>query len=176
MPITAINSTSALVAIDIQKGIVALPTVHAAQGVVDNVVRLVRAFREKERPVVLVRVGWSQGGHDAIKARTQTPAPNPSQFPPGFSDYVDALEADPERDVLIVKRQWGAFYGTDLDLATSIGVESTARDAFERSYNLTFASDAMTDRDPGAHDRSLEVIFPRIGEIGTTSEIIAKLT
>ena len=92
--------------------------------------------------------------------------------------------------MLIQKRQWGAFYGTDLDLqlrrrgiskivlrgiATSIGVESTARDAWERSYNLTFASDAMTDLYADAHERSLSIIFPRIGEIGTTDEILGKL-
>ena len=91
---------------------------------------------------------------------------------------------------MILKHQWGAFYGTDLELqlrrrgvtdivlcgvATSIGVESTARDAYELGLNLTFASDAMTDRDSGAHDRALEVIFPRIGEIGTTAEILELL-
>jgi nicotinamidase-related amidase len=88
------------------------------------------------------------------------------------------------------KRQWGAFYGTDLDLqlrrrgvtnivlcgiSTSIGVESTARDAYERNYNLTFASDAMTDTNADAHDRSLRIIFPRMGEIGTTDEILENL-
>ena len=60
-------------------------------------------------------------------------------------------------------------------IATSIGVESTARDAWERNYNLTFASDAMTDRDSSAHERALEVIFPRIGEIGTTADVLAML-
>jgi nicotinamidase-related amidase len=89
-----------------------------------------------------------------------------------------------------VTREWGAFYGTDLELqlrrrritnivlggiSTSIGVESTARDAWERSYNLTFASDAMTDTNADAHDRSLRLIFPRIGEIGTVAEILEKV-
>ena len=59
--------------------------------------------------------------------------------------------------------------------ATSIGVESTARDAWERAYHLTFASDAMTDRVPEAHARALDVIFPRLGELGTTDEILSAL-
>ncbi len=78
------------------------------------------------------------------------------------------------------------YHGTDLDLqlrrrgitnivlcgiSTSIGVESTARDAWERGYNLTFVRDAMTDRSLEAHERSFEIIFPRIGEIGTVAEI-----
>jgi nicotinamidase-related amidase len=189
MPITAINATSALVVIDIQKGIVAMPTVHPVQAVVDNVVRLVEAFRAKGRPVVLVHVGFSKGRPNAIKTRVQTPMPA-GDFPPSFSEFVDALGADPERDILILKHQWGAFYGTGLELqlrrrgvtdivlcgvATSIGVESTARDAYERSFNLTFVSDAMTDRIAEAHDRALEHIFPRIGEIGTTDEVLAQL-
>jgi nicotinamidase-related amidase len=189
LPITVIDSTSALVVIDLQKGIAKMPVVHPAADVIANAVRLVEAFRERERPVVLVRVGWRLDGTDAIKTRAQVPRPA-GGVPPEFMEFVDELEVDTARDIVIQKRQWGAFYGTDLDLqlrrrgvtnivlcgiATSIGVESTARDAWERSYNLTFAMDSMTDRDEGAHTRSLEVIFPRIGELGTTSEIIAKL-
>jgi nicotinamidase-related amidase len=60
-------------------------------------------------------------------------------------------------------------------VATSIGVESTARDAWERSYNLAFALDAMTDLNADAHERALKIIFPRIGELGTTDEILGKL-
>ncbi len=150
---------------------------------------LVAAFRAKKLPVALVRVGWSPDYGDALKTRVQAPPPA-ATIPPGFSDYVDALQADPARDILITKRQWGAFYGTELDLqlrrrgvtnivlcgiATSIGVESTARDAYERAYNITFAADAMTDVNGGAHDRALHIIFPRIGEVGTTAEILAHI-
>ncbi len=189
MPITALAPTSALVVIDIVNGIVAMPTAHPAAPVVDNVVRLVDAFRARARPVVLVTIGWSADHGDALKTRVQAPAPAGAR-PPHFFAYVEALHADPARDILITKRQWGAFYGTDLDLqlrrrgitdvvlcgiSTSIGVESTARDAWERGYNLTFAADAMTDMFADAHDRALARIFPRIGELGTTAEIVARL-
>jgi nicotinamidase-related amidase len=189
MPVTALDPNCALVAIDMQKGIVAMPAAHPVASVIANVVKLAAAFRAKHLPVALVHVGWSADGGDGLKSRVQAP-PSGSSFPLDFSAYIDALEADAARDILIVKRQWGAFYGTELDLqlrrrgvgnivlcgiATSIGVESTARDAFERSYNLTFASDAMTDRNADAHERAIEIIFPRIGEIGTTAEILEKL-
>jgi len=90
----------------------------------------------------------------------------------------------------VTKRNWGAFYGTDLDLqlrrrgvtqvvlagiATSIGVESTARAAHEHGYQVTLATDAMTDLDPEAHRNSIERIFPRLGERGTTDEVITLL-
>jgi nicotinamidase-related amidase len=189
MPITTLDLTTALVVIDMQKGILALPTIHPAAGVLARVVRLVDAFRMKERPVVLVRVGWSPSGGDTLKSRTQS-APVSGKRPADFFEYADELRADAQRDILVHKRQWGAFYGTDLDLqlrrrgvtnivlcgiSTSIGVESTARDAWERAYNLTFASDAMTDLSEEAHDRALQLIFPRIGEIGSVAEILALL-
>ncbi|MGA7356195.1 MAG: hydrolase [Candidatus Cybelea sp.] len=189
MPVTMLDPASALVVIDMQKGILAMPTVHPTARVLANVVRLVDAFRASQRPVVLVRVGWSPSGGDALKSRTQS-APVTAKRPADFFEYADELRADAQRDVLVHKRQWGAFYGTDLDLqlrrrgvtnivlcgiSTSIGVESTARDACERGYNLTFAPDAMTDLSDEAHDRALRLIFPRIGEIGTVAEILALL-
>jgi len=189
MPVTTLDPNTALVVIDMQKGILAMPTVQPPAAVLAKVVQLVRAFRERRRPVVLVRVGWRPDGADAIKTRNQVPAPT-GERPANFFEYADELEADASRDILVHKRQWGAFYGTDLDLqlrrrgitnvvlcgiATSLGVESTARDAWERSYTLTFASDAMTDRSAEAHERALQLIFPRIGEIGTVDEILALL-
>ncbi len=189
MPVSTLDPNTALVVIDMQKGIVAAPTIRPAADVLAKVVRLVDAFRAKNRPVVLVHVGWLASGADAIKSRNQS-GPLSRERPANFSEYADELHADPSRDVLILKRQWGAFYGTDLDLqlrrrgvtnivlcgiSTSIGVESTARDAWERSYNLTFAEDAMTDTNAEAHDRAVRIIFPRIGEIGTVEEILAKL-
>jgi len=189
MPVTAIDPHPALVVIDMQKGIVAMPTMHPVQSVIDNVVRLAGAFRARALPVVLVHVGWSADAGDVIKTRIAAQRPG-GALPADFSDYIDVLEADPQRDILVRKRQWGAFYGTDLDLqlrrrgvtnivmcgvSTSIGVESTARDAFERAYNLTFAADAMTDLNLDAHERALSIISPRIGEIGTTAEIVMQL-
>lgn len=95
-----------------------------------------------------------------------------------------------EGDIIVTKQQWGAFYGTDLDLqlrrrgvtqvvlagiATSIGVESTARSAHEHGYHVTLATDAMTDMSGEAHDNSVRRIFPRLGETGTTDEIVKLL-
>jgi nicotinamidase-related amidase len=61
-------------------------------------------------------------------------------------------------------------------VATSIGVEGTARDANVKGYNIAFVRDAMTDMEPGAHNNSLDIIFPRIGEIDTTDSVIAHLS
>jgi nicotinamidase-related amidase len=91
---------------------------------------------------------------------------------------------------VIFKRKWGAFYGTDLDLqlrrrglktivlcgiATEFGVESTARDAYERGYEQVFAEDAMTGRSAESHANSITHIFPRMGRVRSTEEIVAAL-
>lgn len=100
------------------------------------------------------------------------------------------LDCQPS-DIVILKRQWGAFYGTDLDLqlrrrglktivlcgiATEIGVESTARDAFERGYEQVFAEDAMTGRNAESHANAIGHIFPRMGRVRGTEEIVAALS
>ena len=188
MPVTALDERTALVVIDLQRGIAALETAHPAQEIIARSARLAKGFRDADLPVVLVNV-TSRPGLDMLQPRVQAQMPALKR-PPDFAQIVDEMEPDLERDILITKRQWGAFYGTELDLqlrrrkitgivmcgiATSIGVESTARDAYERGYNLTFASDAMTDMFQDAHDRALDRIFPRMGEIGTTEEILALL-
>jgi len=187
MPVTALDERTALVVIDIQRSVIGLATFTPTAGVVDRCSRLARAFRQTGQPVVLVNVELRP---EIMLAPRVDNKPPPRTFTPDFAKLADELEADPARDIFITKRQWGAFYGTELDLqlrrrkvtgivmcgiATSIGVESTARDAFERGYNLTFASDAMTDLFEDAHQNALNLIFPRIGEIGTTAEILAKL-
>jgi nicotinamidase-related amidase len=182
MPLTTLDANTALVVIDLQKGILSFPTAHSPAPVVERAGRLARAFREKGWPVVLVNVaGVAPGRTDAGRMNF---AP-----PPDWLEIVPEL--DPQAsDIRVTKRQWGAFHGTALDLelrrrgvtqivlcgiATSIGVESTARDAYERGYNVTLIVDAMTDMNPEAHESSLARIFPRLGETGTTDALLALL-
>jgi nicotinamidase-related amidase len=84
----------------------------------------------------------------------------------------------------------GAFYGTGLErilrrrgvtqvfvagVATSLGVESTARQAFDHGYNVVLVTDAMTDLDAEMHRNAVEKVFPRIGERSLTADVVAKL-
>ena len=111
-------------------------------------------------------------------------------LPPDWSELIPELDRQPS-DIVIFKRQWGAFYGTDLDLqlrrrglstivicgiATEFGVESTARDAYERGYQLIFAEDAMTGSTAESHANSVGRIFPRIGRVRSTAQIVAALS
>jgi len=186
MSATALDPKTALVVIDLQKGVSKLPTIHPFRDVVSNTVRLAEAFRRAHLPVVLVTVTFSADGADRVHSRTEVP-PRPMPTAPEFVQLVPELEPKPG-DILITKRQWSAFYGTELDLqlrrrqvtgivltgvATSIGVDSTARAAHERAYNVTFASDAVTDVDAAAHEFVMKKIFPRLGEVDSTDALLA---
>ena len=181
MPATALDQKTALVVIDLQKGVVAMPTAPPAGEVVAQAARLAAAFRRRGLPVVLVNVAGVAPG------RAEAPRPDVSAFPADWSDLVPELGAQPG-DHRVTKRSWGAFTGTDLleflkregvtqivltGVATSIGVESTARQAHELGFNVTLATDAMTDLRPEAHANSVGRIFPRLGETATTDEILA---
>ncbi|MFD7778890.1 hydrolase [Streptomyces sp. NPDC059753] len=189
MALTTLDERTALVVIDLQKGIVGAPTTpYTGAEVVARSVELADAFRSHGLPVVLVRVSAAADGADAVPGRNETQGRTGAR-PEGWDVIVDELSGHPE-DITVAKRNWGAFFGTDLDLqlrrrgitqvvmtgvATSIGVESSARAAHEHGYHVTLATDAMTDLDVEAHRNSIERIFPRLGETGTTEEIAALL-
>ena len=183
MALTTIDPTPALVVIDLQNGIVALPTAHPVADVIKRSANLAAAFRRHGFPVVLVNVdGGAPGRTDAApRAGGDRPA-----------DWTEVVaDLDPQADDLrVTKRTWGAFHGTTLDaqlkargvtqvvitgVSTSAGVESTARSAHEHGYHVVLATDAMTDTNADAHANSLERIFPRLGETATTAEVLAAL-
>jgi nicotinamidase-related amidase len=110
--------------------------------------------------------------------------------PPAGWDQIAQDLGPRDGDIVVTKRQWGAFYGTDLDLhlrrrgietivlggiATSIGVESTARDAFEHNYGLVVVDDAMADMTAEAHAFTCKHIFPRIARVRSTRQVLAAL-
>jgi nicotinamidase-related amidase len=187
--VTALDPSTALVIIDLQNAIVGAPMLpHTGPEVVARAVELVRAFRQRRAPVVLVRVTARADGSDATPGRNEIPT-QPGSLPEGWDAIVDDLAGHPD-DITVTKRTWGAFHGTDLDLqlrrrgvtqivlaglTTSIGVESTARAAYEHGYHVTLATDAMADLDPEAHRNSIQRIFPLLGQTGSTTEIVEML-
>jgi nicotinamidase-related amidase len=182
MPLTQLDTNAALIVIDLQKGIVGLPTVHPAAEIVGRAAQLARAFREHGLPVVLVNVtGRAPGRTDA--------GPPKFSLPHDWSELVPELEQRPS-DHLVSKQRIGAFIGTSLDdylrqrgvtqvfmtgVSTSAGVESTARSAYDFGYNVVFVTDAMTDRDADSHRHSTEKVFPRFGETTTTDAVLTMM-
>jgi len=181
---------TAIVVIDLQKGIVGrqgIPLPIAT--VIANSARLLTAARQAGAQPVLVHVGGSPDGADRLTPPSDQASNAMAGLPPDWSDLIPELNRQPG-DIVVLKRQWGAFYGTDLDLqlrrrglttivlcgiATEFGVESTARDAYERGYQLVLAADAMTGLHAESHANAIERIFPRIGRVRTTEQIAVAL-
>ena len=179
MAVTTLDAVTALIVIDLQKGIVGLPTVHPIAEIVQRARLLTDAFRSYGLPVVLVNVtGRPPGRAEQVRI--------PRDLPSGFADFVPELSPQPG-DHIVSKQTAGAFTKTDLEnflrsrgvtqvvivgVATSMGVESTARQAHELGFNVTLAVDAMTDLDAALHVSSSTKIFPRLGETGSTQEIL----
>jgi nicotinamidase-related amidase len=188
MPVQTLDPRTALVLIDLQKGITAMPTVDPADQIVERAAALAQAFRERELPVVRVRVAFSPDGGDMLRSRVDAQPPATTRSA-DWAELREEIGTGPH-DIIITKRQWDAFFGTELDLqlrrrkitgivlggiSTSIGVESTARHGRELAYQIAIASDAVTDTVKAAHENSLQRIFPRLGQIDTSAAIIGAL-
>jgi nicotinamidase-related amidase len=181
--------STALVLIDLQRGITSgnlLP--NTAADVVARSAELAAAFRKHGALVVLVHVDAGPNGELFPRPEADNPRP-PFNVPPDWAELVPELNRQPS-DVVVTKHQPNAFYCTDLDvhlrrrnirtivlggIATNLGVESTARAAFERGYEQVFISDAMTARAEVLHTHTVTHILPTIGRVRTTSETIAAL-
>ena len=182
MALTTLDLKTALIVVDLQKGIVGPPLVHPIGEVIARACALADTFRERGLPVALVNVAGGAPG--------RTEQPRQTGFrPEGWADLIPELNRQPE-DIVVTKRTLGAFASTDLEaqlkargvtqvvvagVATATGVEATARQAYEQGFNVTLAIDATTDIRPEAHDYSIKNAFPRLGETGTSQEIIDRL-
>jgi nicotinamidase-related amidase len=181
--VTTLDPKTALIVVDLQRGVVGLPAAaHPMETVIRNSVRLLEAFRDRGLPVVLVNVSGAPAG------RTERASAG-GERPEGWDILIPELDQQPG-DHLVTKRTRGAFTGTDLEqylrgenvtqvvitgVATGAGVESTARHAHELGFNVTLATDAMTDMNADIHENSVLRIFPGLGETGTTDDILALL-
>jgi nicotinamidase-related amidase len=177
MPLTTLDATPALIVVDLQKGIAP----YADPSVIANNVALLAAFRAQGWPIALVNVAAGAPGRTE-----ENPAGGAHEIPAEAVELIPELGAT-EDDITVTKRTWGAFFGTDLHeqlqakgvtqvfvtgVATSIGCESTARQAHEHGYHVVTVPDAMGDLKPESHDAAIATVFPRLGQIATTAELL----
>ncbi|MCF1428326.1 MAG: hydrolase [Shewanella sp.] len=183
-------SSTALVLIDLQQGI--LPLVggpYSASDIIHKAAKLAQGFRSRDMPVFWVRVGWSNDFADALTQQVDKPSVI-TELPENWWHFPAELQVQPE-DIQIVKHQWGAFYGTNLDLqlrrrgidtlvlggvSTNIGVESTARSAWEHGYQLIIPEDLCAAADTQQHNSSFTYIFPRIAKVTYSQPLLASLS
>ena len=183
--ITELDKNTALILVDLQNSIIKQQLAHPIDKVLNNVNLLIDAFRKKELPIVAVNVNPNGAAWTKTRREVKSPAPAGDDWYK-LTDQINITETD----IHITKHTWNAFFETALNdqlkkrevtgivlagISTSIGVEGTARAASELGYNISFATDAMTDGKEEGHTRSIQLIFPRMGETGTTEDIIKAL-
>ncbi len=184
------KSTTALVIIDLQKGVASMDRAlapHSASSVIANAARLAESFRKNNMPIFLVHVEMSNA--ERLITITDDQGWNNNDLPKDWSEFVPELGRK-ESDIIITKKQWGAFYGTDLELqlrrrgiktlvmsgiSTNHGVESTSRFAYEYGFQQIFAEDAMTSMSAEMHNAAINIAFKRMGRVRSTDEILEAL-
>jgi nicotinamidase-related amidase len=144
MPLTTLDPSTALIVIDLQKGIVNGNFIHPIGEVIDRTRALIDVFRAKNLPLVLVNVAGRAPG------RTEQGPRSSQTFAEGWTDLLPQLDQQPS-DIVVTKRSWGAFATTDLErqlrvrgvtqvgvtgVATAGGVEATARQAYEQGVKI----------------------------------------
>jgi len=176
--------STALILVDIQKGLVGMPFAPlSADHLIASAEVLAAHFRGKNAPVVLVHMAFPSG---KPTGKTDFAFPLPPTMPPGWDEIVDTL-APQAGDIGVRKQGWGAFIGTDLDarlkskgidtviiagITTNFGVESTAREAAGLGYAVIFASDVMTTLSAAHQDFALQNVFPMLGRVRTSAQIM----
>jgi nicotinamidase-related amidase len=181
---------TALVVIDLQRGVAGRATApHTTDTVIANCACLAERFRSLGALVVLVRVSFSGDGLDRLNLPADAPGWGTAPPPSGWDKIVPEI-GPREGDLVITKRQWGAFYGTSLDLqlrrrgintivlggiATNFGVESTARDAYELGYTQILVEDAMASMTAELHAFPIDYVFPRLGLVRSTAQVLTAL-
>jgi nicotinamidase-related amidase len=178
---------TALVLIDLQNAIVGMnPVPHAAAQVVENSKKLADAFRVHGALVVYVRVDLN----DFMKLSVDQPHNlGDKPLPAAGSEIAPSAGFQPG-DILITKRHWGAFAGTDLEqqlksrgidtvvltgISTNAGVESTARQGTGLGFAFVLVEDACSSQNAEHHRFAFENIFPRLARVRTTDEVLAAL-
>ncbi|GEA52758.1 hydrolase [Vibrio inusitatus NBRC 102082] len=179
-----IKKHSALIVIDLQEGIVDKVPTEVATPVVNNSLELCGAFERAKLPVFIVNVaGRSKGLTELQQRASQSDQASPETV---WGTVIESFSNKP-RFKCLTKYSWGAFTNTVLDeqlkqqgithvyltgIATSVGVESTARQAFELDYNVVIVEDAIADMDSACHQHSCEKVFPKMSVLMTTKEIL----
>ena len=178
--------STALVLIDLQQGVLGMPLQpRTGTQVLANATKMAQQFRHARAPVVLVRVAFAEDFADAPPQNVDQPMQRPAQgLPSEWSTLAPGLLGP--GDLVVTKRQWSAFHGTELDLqmrrrgiktivlggvATNFGVESTARQAWEHNYDVVVLEDVCASASAELHEMTLAHVFPRFSRIASSSAI-----
>lgn len=168
----------ALIVVDLQRVTIGNARASSEPDWLARATAVADAFRARGLPVVsATSVGTPQGRTTYAASGRDWPG--------------DALPLVPEaaqgtHDIAVARRGLSVFAGTDLadrlrsegvttvvlvGIATSFGVESSARQAYDLGFSVVVVSDATADLTADAHAHALTSVFPVIGQVGTAQQV-----
>jgi len=182
--------SSALLIIDMQRYFLeskAPAFLDPPDELIPNVIKLVGAFREAKRPIIFTRHAHKKGGSTGQMGNwwgDELPYEGDK-----FSELVKGLPVE-EADIILTKTKYSAFEETELDIAlkregidtvvicgvmTNLCVETTARHAFMKDFNVIIIDDACATKSEDYHRASILNLSYGFAHIEKTKEIIEKL-
>jgi nicotinamidase-related amidase len=151
---------------------------------VNSINELVAIMREFSLPVIWVRQEFESDLRDAFPEMRAKGIRISIKGTPGC-EIVPELAVAPS-DVVIVKRRYSAFYGTNLDetlarlrpdaiilagINTHACIRTTAIDAYQRDWPVILAADCIDSYDREHHEISLRYMRDKIAGLMNNREI-----
>ena len=194
------SSNTALIVVDVQndfchrKGVFGKyrkANLDQVQQAVENLSTLIDKCREYNIPIVFIQTihspwtnspTWLKRMEGSAEKMRICP---PNEFGSQFYTVKPA-----EQDCIVTKHRYSAFVGTDLNLilrsrgienilvtgvATNVCVETTARDGYNRDYNVIFVEDCCGAYDEAAHKATLYNIEKYFGTVVTSGSLMENL-
>ncbi|MBI4012423.1 MAG: cysteine hydrolase [Candidatus Rokubacteria bacterium] len=167
----------------------------AESGLIASTARCVAALRQRDVPILWVRVERRADRKDVVDTLTDAFLAGGRQPRPAVTRgshaaaNVDELPVQPE-DHVVLKPRYNPFIGTDLDLhlrsrgvttmllggySTNVGVESCARTARDLNYDVVVLSDCCFNVDRELHEWSLSRIMPLFARVMPSEQALRLL-
>ena len=164
-------------------------------GIIQHSARLVGALRERNVPIIWIRVERRADQADVVFPLTDAFLAGGRKRPPAtvHGSYeaanVDELPVQPH-DQVVLKPRFNPFIGTDLDLqlrarkittilfggySTNVGVESGVRTARDLGYDVVVLSDCCYNVNRELHEWSLSKIMPIFARVLTSDQALKLL-
>jgi nicotinamidase-related amidase len=155
------------------------------RNILPRIVRVINHCRQEGMPIVFVRHCYRKGKYDK-NLETMRPCCIEGS---GGEDLDPLLPVDAERDYIIKKRRYSAFFGTDLDLIlrehrvetliivgtkTNCCIRAAVTDAYYLDYLPVVLSDCVATDSDTVNQVHLEDIRKYFGRVISSDELLVQ--
>jgi ureidoacrylate peracid hydrolase len=185
--------TTAILVVDMQKDFCtpsdrkgSWTTVDATEEMIPRLQRFLDEARALQGKIIFIKSVHEPSTDTDVWLRRHGGVPRLHCRPgtPGVEFYGVAPQGD---ELVVIKHRYSGFIGTRLEtvlhamrirtvvmtgVATNVCVESTARDAYQRDFNVVLLSDCTATRNLQTHEAALENIRRNFGDVSTANDVL----